>query len=435
MNSMKIVQLTPGSGDNFYCENCLRDAGLVKAMRSCGADVVMVPMYLPLQTDKDEQISDGPLFFGGINVYLQQKSSLFKYTPRWLDKIWDWRRLLGFVGRFAGMTSAKDLGETTISMLQGEDGRQKKELDKLMEWLIQSENKPDIVVLSNALLAGLAPAIKNTLGVPVVCLLQDEDAFMDGLGEPYSSNAWEILREKAKDIDRFVAVSQYYGQVMTDRLSVSPERIDVVMTGVSPDNYDVAEHNTHTPVIGFLSRMCSVKGLDTLVDAFIILKNNASLTNVRLHIAGGQSRSDQGFIDDQIKKLAKAGLTDDVKFLMSFSQSEKLKFLKSLSVLCVPEKQPVSCGLYVLEAMAAGVPVVQPASGVFKELIEATDGGVLADTNDADAFANAIKPFLLDSDHAKKVGQKGRESIIAKFDIMRSAENMIGVCQDVVQRR
>lgn len=435
MSVMKIVQLTPGSGDNFYCENCLRDAGLVKAMRSCDADVVMIPMYLPLQTDKDQQVSDGPLFFGGINVFLQQKLSLFRHTPKWLDRMLDWQRLLGFVGRFAGMTSAKDLGETTMSMLLGANGRQKKELDRLMEWLIKPENKPDVVILSNALLAGLAPAIKNTLGVPVVCLLQDEDGFLDGLGEPYSSKAWEILTEKAKDIDRFVAVSKYYGKVMSDRLSVSPEKIDVVMTGVSPDMYDIAAHDPQTPVIGYLSRMCSVKGLDTLVDAFIILKGNADMANVRLRIAGGQSRSDKSFIDQQISKLTKHGLIDDVEFLTSFGRQEKIDFLKSLSVLCVPEKQPVSCGLYVLEAMAAGVPVVQPATGVFEELIDATDGGSAVEAGDPDAFANAIQPFLLDSEYAKKVGQKGRDAIKAKFDIKLSAEKMIDVCKSVLQRR
>ena len=120
---MKIVQICPGSGDNFYCENCLRDAALVKALRKLGHDVLMVPLYLPLQADKVEQVSNAPLFFGGVNIYLQQKLSLFRRTPRWIDRWFDSRGLLEWAGRKAGMTNARDLGETTISMLEGEDGR------------------------------------------------------------------------------------------------------------------------------------------------------------------------------------------------------------------------------------------------------------------------------------------------------------------------
>ena len=176
---MKVAQLTPGSGDNFYCENCLRDAALVKAMRSLGCDILLLPMYLPLQTDKDEQLSSTPIFFGGVNVYLQQKLELFRKTPRWLDKVFDSKRLLEWVGKFASMTSAKELGETTVSMLRGENGRQAKELDRLIEWLGRRENRVDIVVLSNALLAGVARSIKEKLKIPVACLMRDEDGFLD----------------------------------------------------------------------------------------------------------------------------------------------------------------------------------------------------------------------------------------------------------------
>ena len=433
-NNMKIVQLTPGSGDNFYCENCLRDAGLVKAMRRCGADVVMVPMYLPLQSDKDEQVSDGPLFFGGVNVYLQQKLGLFRHTPRWFDWLWDRRGLLEFVGKFAGMTNAKDLGETTISMLEGADGRQTKELDRLLEWLGLDENRPDVIVLSNALLGGLAGAIRDRLGVPIVCLLQDEDGFLDGLGAPYAEKAWGLLRERAKEIDRFVAVSEYYADVMADRLGVGRDKIDVVMTGVDVGQYKTAVHDSDAPVVGFLSRMCSVKGLDTLIDAFIAMKKKLEFAKLRLRIAGGRSRSDERFIAEQISKLDKCGFMGDVEFLETFGQAEKVEFLSSLSVMCVPERQAVSCGLYVLEAMAAGVPVVQPRSGVFVEVIEGSGGGVLVDEYDAAAFAKAIESVLGDTEMLKQMGQRGIEAVRKKFDIMKSAEKMISVCEDVTQK-
>ena len=98
---MKIVQITPGSGDNFYCENCLRDAALVKAMHKLGQDVILLPMYLPLQVDYKEIPRKAPLFFGGINVYLQQKLSFFRKTPRWLDSLFDRPGLLNWASHKA----------------------------------------------------------------------------------------------------------------------------------------------------------------------------------------------------------------------------------------------------------------------------------------------------------------------------------------------
>jgi len=86
-------------------------------------------------------------------------------------------------------------------------------------------------------------------------------------------------------------------------------------------------------------------------------------------------------------------LADDVEFLSDFDLKAKLAFLQTLSVLSVPEKHPVSCGLYVLEALAAGVPVVQPESGVFPELLKMTGGGVLCEPNNAEALAAALVRF------------------------------------------
>ncbi|MHC4435161.1 MAG: glycosyltransferase family 4 protein, partial [Planctomycetota bacterium] len=215
---MRIVQITPSAGDSFYCENCLRDATLVKAMLKLGHDVLMVPLYLPVQIEESASAHVSPIFFGGLNVYLQQKSGLFRKTPRWLDRVLDSPKLLSWIGRKAGMTSARDLGETTLSMLRGQEGRQIKELNRLVEWLAAQENKPDIICLSNILLVGLAGPIKKRLGVPVVCLLQDEDGFLDGLPSPYCDQAWQTIIERSKDVDAFIAVSKYYAQAMRERL-------------------------------------------------------------------------------------------------------------------------------------------------------------------------------------------------------------------------
>jgi len=431
---MKIVQVSPGSGDNFYCENCLRDAALVKAMRRQGHDVLMVPLYLPLQADKTEQVSNAPIFFGGVNVFLQQKLAMFRKTPRWIDKVFDSRRLLEWAGRKAGMTSARDLGETTISMLEGEHGRQVKELDRFVDWLLETKHDADIVCLSNILLGGLTRRIKDRLGVPVVCLLQDEDGFLDGLASPYAEQAWEIVRRRARDVDGFIAVSTYFARTMQERLAVDENRMHVMHMGIDFDTYTPASAAPSVPTIGFLSRMCPEHGLETLVDAFILLKQSEGLKPLKLRISGGRSVADEPFIERMRGKLASAGVFGDVDFLNAFDRDAKHDFLRSLSVLTVPEKGPVAYGLYVLEALAMGVPVVEPAIGCFPETIEMTGGGLLYEPNTAEKLAEVMAPLLLDRQAARRLGAAGREGLGKAFRIEHTAANMVRVCEQVARQ-
>ncbi|MHC4573348.1 MAG: glycosyltransferase family 4 protein [Planctomycetota bacterium] len=431
---MRIVQVTPGTGGNFYCDNCLRDVALVRALQKQGHDVLMMPMYLPVQIEGEETPGDAPIFFGGVNVYLQQKSGFFRKSPRWIDWFLDRRSFLRWIGRKSDMTSAKDLGEMTVSMLRSEEGRQAKELDRLVEWLRGQVDKPDVVLLSNALLAGLAKHIRERVGVPVLCLLQDEDGFLDALGEPYSTEAWELLRKRVADIDGFMAASKYYLDVMHERLKLSGERAHVVYTGIPVDGCVPAESRPEVPTIGFLSRMCFNKGLDTLVDAFVTLRKNTKLDNARLRIAGGKNRSDEGFVSEIRGRLEACGLIDDVEFVPSFDRETRLGFLRTLSVLCVPERRPVAYAVYALEAMAAGVPVVEPATGVFQELLEITGGGILYDAKDTDGLASALERVLLDANYGRELGNRGREVVFAKFNVDQTARELVHICEGAVRR-
>ncbi len=430
---MNIVHITPSAGDSFYCENCLRDAALIKAMMKAGHDVLSVPLYLPLSAEVSDSIVKAPIFFGGINVYLQQKSSFFQKTPRWFDKLLDSPRLLRWVGRLAGMTSAKDLGQTTTSMLRGEQGRQIKELDRLVEWLYAQDTKPDVVCLSNIMLVGFARRIKQRLGVPILCLLQDEDGFLDGLPSPYAEQAWQILAERASDIDAFIAVSKYYADVMRQRLEIASEKMFVVYMGISLDGYELRQKEPEIPTIGYLSRMCPEKGLDTLVEAFIQLKKNEKLKNARLRITGGKMSNDEKFLNRIRERLNSCGLIGDVEFLSDFDSISKSAFLRTLSVLSVPEPQPVAYGLYVLEALVAGVPVVEPSSGVFPELLEITGGGVLFEPNNASALAAAIEKLLIEPDYALKLGKQGRDVVFEKFNIEQTAEEMVRIYGEIAK--
>src|SRR4051812_31644052 len=175
---MKIAYITAGAA-GMFCGSCMRDNTLVAALCRQGHDALLVSTYTPIRTD-EEDVSQHRVFFGGINVYLQQKLGLFRHTPWVLDRVFDVPRLLRWVSRFALGTQAEFLGDLTVSMLEGDHGRQRKEVKKLAAWLAD-EVQPELVTLTNALLTGLLPELKRRLKVPVLVSLQGDDIFLEAL--------------------------------------------------------------------------------------------------------------------------------------------------------------------------------------------------------------------------------------------------------------
>jgi glycosyltransferase involved in cell wall biosynthesis len=424
---MRIIQLTPGTG-SFYCGTCLRDNALVAALRKQGHDALMIPLYLPPALDEEAATANTPVFYGGINVYLQQKSSLFRKTPRWVDSVFDSPPMLKTAASRAGMTTPDQLGDLTLSTLRGENGNQVKELERLAEWL-KTDGKADVICLSNALLMGLARRIKEQTGAAVVCTLQGEDYFLDLLPEPYRTDSWNTLAERAPDVDAFIAVSRYYGDTMQRRAQLPPERVHVVYNGILLDGYptEPTPRPIAPPVLGFLSRMCSLKGLETLVEAYILLRANNRLKNLKLRIAGTRTAADEAYVARLQARLKEAGLESEVEFLPNISRDEKIAFLKSLSVLSVPATYGESFGLYILEALAAGVPVVQPRHAAFPEVLEQTGGGVLCEPDDPASLAAAIENLLCDPEAAQALGEAGRKVVHKQFHVGRMAKEVAHV--------
>jgi glycosyltransferase involved in cell wall biosynthesis len=425
---VKIIQITPGTG-NFHCGSCLRDHGLVQALRDAGHDVTMVPLYLPLVLD-DQPEDDVPIFYGGINVYLQQKATLFRRTPRWLDALLDRPQLLRLASRRAGMTSAADLGELSLSTLQGRDGRQAKELSRLLDWLADAE-QPDLVCISNGLLSGLGEAIADRLRVPVICTLQGEDSFLDTLPEPYRTRCWQVMSEAVAACAGVIAISRYYGDLMAARLSLPDGHVRVVHNGIDTHDAVVRTALPTPPVIGYLTRLIDGKGLGALVDAFIALAASERVPGVRLHLAGGCTPADEPYVGQQRAKLAAAGLTDRTRWLPNVSRADKLQFLSELTVLSVPAMYGEAFGLYVLEALAAGVPVVQPDHAAFPELIAATGGGVLYDPAQPEALVDALAELLTDADRNIALGNAGRAAVSERFTTTAMAANIAAVYEQL----
>src|SRR4051812_2049534 len=179
----------------MYCGNCFRDNALVHALRQLRHSVLMVPLYLPMTLDEEDESAGTPTFFGGVNVYLQQKSSVFRHLPRPMHQWLSSPAVLKWASGRAAKTRAEDVGELTLSMMRGEEGQQRRELDQLIDWL-KGQKHPDVVCLSNGLLMGLVRRLKKDLDTRVVCMLQGEDSFLDSLPPKLREDAWGLLAQR-----------------------------------------------------------------------------------------------------------------------------------------------------------------------------------------------------------------------------------------------
>lgn len=425
-----IAYLTAG-GAGMFCGSCMRDNTLAAALTRRGCDVQLIPLYTPIRTD-EENVSVDRVFFGGISVFLRQKVPALRYLPSFLLRWLDHPKVLDGLSRFAIKTSGRQLGELALAVLSGEQGPLAGEVTRLVDWLSR-EARPQLVNLSNLLIAGCVPAIKRELKAPVIVTLQGDDLFLEELPEPYQTRARDALRRLAAQVDGFVVFSRYYAQYMADCLQVPLERFHIVPLGIKADDY-LAIDRQHTgdrpATIGYLARLCPAKGLHLLVDAYLRLRELPGAEGARLFVAGWLPATDRSYAEAQFDRLRQAGVGDDFRYWGAVERREKIEFLRSIDVLSVPTTYREPKGIFVLEALASEVPVVQPAHGAFPELLAATGGGLLVPPNDAERLAQALHGLLLDHAARIELARQGRERVLADF----TADRMAAATLEVYER-
>jgi glycosyltransferase involved in cell wall biosynthesis len=410
---MRIAYVGAGAA-GMYCGSCLHDNTLAAALMRLGHEVVLLPAYTPMRTD-EEGVAADHVVYGAVNVYLQQKAGLFRHTPRWLDGLLDRPGLLHWVSRFAGSTDARELGALTVSTLAGEDGAQRKELDKLVEWLAR-EVRPDVVHLSNSLFLGMARRLRQALRVPIVVSLQGEDLFLGELVEPWRGRALALLAERARDAELFVAPSRWYAEEMRRLLGVGAEAMRVVPLGVRLSQYEAepaARPADRPPTVGYLARICPEKGLHLLVDAFARLAGEPGRGSLRLRVAGYLAPKDRAWFAGLVARLGERGLADRFEHVGEVDLAGKVGFLRSLDLLAAPTVYREPKGLFALEAMANGVPVVLPRHGSFPEMLEETGGGLLVEPGSVESLAEGLRALLDDEARRLELGRRGRAAVFA----------------------
>lgn len=423
---MKIAYITAGAA-GMYCGSCMHDNTLVSALHALGHDALLIPTYTPIRTDEDD-VSQRRIFLGGINVYLQQKLALFRHTPWLLDRLWDARGLLRWVSRFAVKTRPEELGALTISMLKGEHGYQRKEIDKLVHWLAH-EVQPDLIHLTNVLLSGMVHEMKSRLRVPVLGMLQGDDVYLEALPPEVRGQALELIRAHCREMDGFIATCGYYANFMAEYLQIPREKIDVVYPGLNLQGYGAARpaRDGRSFTVGYFARICPEKGLHVLAQAFRLLAQTPGQAPCRLRVSGWLGANQQPYFEEIQKQLHSWDLGERFEHVPAPDHASKVRFMQDIDVLSVPTTYREPKGLYVLEALANGVPVVQPRHGSFPELIGATGGGLLVEPDNPADLARGLARLRDDPCQRQELGRKGRLAVEERFTAPAMARATVDV--------
>jgi glycosyltransferase involved in cell wall biosynthesis len=433
---MKILSITAGAA-GMYCGSCFRDNALAAELIARGHDAQLIPVYTPTRTD-EPNVSSHRVLFGGISVYLQQNVPLFRRLPRALDRLWDMPSVISAFADRSVTTDPALLGDLTLSMLQGTRGVLRREFDKLLEWT-RDEPAPDVINLPNSLLIALAAPLRAAFGRPVCCTLQGEELFLNGLPPAYRDQAVALVREQVPHVDRFIAVSEYCARFMAEFLGIPASRLSVVPLGINMKGY---EESADAPArterrefrIGYFARVAPEKGLHILADAYIRFRRRTPDLPVRLEVAGYLAPAHERYLADVQKTLERASVGHECTYHGAVDRPRKLEFLRSLDLLSVPATYDEPKGMFVLESMAAGVPVVQPRRGAFVEMIERTGGGVLVPPDDPERLADAFFDLRHDAATLRALGQRAADGVRAQYTVAHSADRLLDVYRDVAAR-
>jgi glycosyltransferase involved in cell wall biosynthesis len=438
---VNILIITAGAGDMF-CGSCLRDNAVAAELLARGHDATLLPVYTPTLTDEPNMSAGRPVFYGGISVYLQQHLALFRYTPWLLDKLWDAPSVIKRFATGSIQVDPRMLGALTVSTLRGESGYQRKEVEKLVHWLA-GQPKPDVVNLPNSMLIALAAPIRRVFDRPIVVTLQGDDLFLDGLTEPYKTESIELIRQQVRDVDLFVSVSEYYTDYMSGYLRIPRERIRTVPLGITVNDFPARgdERAARTRAgsipftIGYLARIAPEKGLHNLAEAYRILRQERGLPPSRLRAAGYMAGDQRTYLEGITRSLESWGLADEFEYLGTVDRETKARFLRSIDLLSVPSGYHEPKGLYLLEAMASGVPVVQPNHGAFPEMLRRTGGGILAASERPDDIADGIHALWRDPARAASLGGSGAAGVRAAYTVQHMTDRLLEVYRELAPEK
>ncbi len=428
---MRVAVITAGAA-GMICGSCLNDNTLVRALRELGHDAELIPTYTPITTDGPNATSSR-VFMGGIRIYLEEKYPWFCRLPNWMTFWLDANPLLRLAGKFAGSSDYSSLGNLTLSLLSGENGPHSQDMATLCDYLVR-EARPDILHLSNALISGILPMVAKRLPTPIIVEIQGDDIFLDGLNPKQKVLAIEAIRNNTKNVARFHTPCVDYADYMAEYLGIDRGRFHVVPLGIDLSDYQ----NTckkpigGAPVLGYFARMCPEKGLDLLIDAWLLVRNKPDHKQLKLLVGGYLGQTNQPFWKAQLKKVIDQGHAGGLVHRPCATNVEKSRFFSQCDLFSVPARMREPKGIYLLEAWAHGLPVIVPQHGSFPELITQTGGGILFEKANVNQLADAIESLLRCPDHAQALGQKAKRIVGERFTSETMARSTLASYSEVL---
>ncbi|MDR0711351.1 MAG: glycosyltransferase [Prevotellaceae bacterium] len=417
---LKILFIVPGAGDAFYCGNCFRDSLHAHALRQAGHDVTVMPLYLPL---KDASFAGNtPLFFPAVSLFVAQKYFRKRKIPRLLEKFLSSDFALNMAASLSGTTTPNGLEDMTLSMITGDDSVFCHQAAPLISWIKKEAQQPDVIHLSSSLIIGIAKAIRREMPeIPLVCSLQDEEAWIDCLNSVAANAAWSGIAENSRYVDNFIASSHFYKQSIEKRLPALA-KTEVVYPGVEIGKY-ASDKYPDRPVVGFFYRMNEADGLDILAEAFAQLKRTNRVAGLQLRVGGGYTSHDKPFLK-RVRRMLKP-FDADVAWLDNYSPAQHAGFYQSISAISTPLRFNEGVGLYLCEAFAAGRPAVEPDTGSFREITG--NAGILYAPNSPDALADAIATLFTERGRWDSCRRHALQLSASRYNEISQAEKLYGI--------
>jgi glycosyltransferase involved in cell wall biosynthesis len=416
---MRLLYLTAGAAE-MYCGSCLRDNALAAALLGRGHDVLLAPVYTPTTTD-EKNVSNPHVFFGGVSVYLEQHFPMFRHTPALFDRIWDSTAVLKVASKKQIKVDPATLGGMTVSMLKGLGGHQRKEVLTMLRWL-KDVPRFDAISLPFSLLIGLARPLRDELKAPVVCTVQGDDLFLDQLPEPWRTESLELIRASIKDVDVFIAVSEFYVDVMHTYLGIPRDRIRVVPLGINMDGHTPQSARTTPPfTVGYFGRIAPEKGLHVLADAYRRLRTRPGVPPTKLLAGGYMLNEHRQYFDGVQRDISAWGLAHEFHYAGAPDRAGKIALYQQMDVFSMPATYAEPKGFTLIEAMANGIPIVQPSRGAFTEIVRNCGGGLLVKPDDPEALADGLLALLTDRARAAEIGRAGAEGVRRHYTVDQMA--------------
>jgi glycosyltransferase involved in cell wall biosynthesis len=222
-------------------------------------------------------------------------------------------------------------------------------------------------------------------------------------------------------------------------LGIPERKMQVAALGINLDGYEPRANRVGQGIrlpgftLGYFARVAPEKGLHVLAESFIHLRRHTEFRGT-LEVAGYLAPEHRTYLRDIERTLKDAGFASEFCYRGVLDRVQKLEFLRSLDVLSVPGTYDEPKGIFLLEAMASGVPVVQPRRGAFPELLGRTGGGILVEPGDPAALAEGILTLYKDRDLAAELGRRGAQGVREHYGVAQMAARALEVYRGVVNR-